>query len=627
MASKVPFSTIPQLFTNLFAHYKGKNKSVFGFKPSPNVPFTSLSYDHFIEDVNELASFMIETGIEKGDRVAILSENRYEWAVVDVALHFVGGVNVALYSTLPADQCEYILQDSTAKLFFVSTGIQLKKAIDVFENCKELKAVIAFEEPKNKSYLEKDFIRLFDSVKEEGKKEYAKNYAEIEKRINAVKEDDLATLIYTSGTTGKPKGAMLTHANICTNVHSSLARIPVQETDRLLSFLPLCHAFERTGGYYAVLAAGAEIYYAESVDTVAKNLPEVNPTIVVSVPRLFEKVYNTVMKSAMEGSNVKKAIFNWALEVGEKYWQGKRGIISIQKNLADKLVFQKLKDRTGGNIRFFISGGAALNADVAKFFFSAGLPIAEGYGLTETSPVVSANPVGAERLGTVGHVFPEVTIGIQRLSDSKIIAAVKGEDYPTSISSEEGEIICKGPNIMKGYWGQPEATADVIDKDGWFHTGDVGRFDDGYLRITDRIKHMIVNAGGKNIYPGPIEDSLKTSTWVDQVVLLGEKKNFITALIVPDFEQLKTYASQQGISYKDYSDLINKPEIVAIFDKEVKTFSRSMASHEKIRKFKLLAGEFTVDSGELTPTMKVKRKNIEKNYETIINDMYKDDNV
>ncbi|NCP83850.1 MAG: AMP-binding protein, partial [Bacteroidetes bacterium] len=202
MASKVPFSTIPQLFTNLFAHYKGKNKSVFGFKPSPNVPFTSLSYDHFIEDVNELASFMIETGIEKGDRVAILSENRYEWAVVDVALHFVGGVNVALYSTLPADQCEYILQDSTAKLFFVSTGIQLKKAIDVFENCKELKAVIAFEEPKNKSYLEKDFIRLFDSVKEEGKKEYAKNYAEIEKRINAVKEDDLATLIYTSGTTG-----------------------------------------------------------------------------------------------------------------------------------------------------------------------------------------------------------------------------------------------------------------------------------------------------------------------------------------------------------------------------------------------------------------------------------------
>ena len=625
MASLVPFDTVAQLFNNLSTHYKGKSKPVFGFKPAPNVPYTHLDWDIFTDDVNEMASFMLEKGIEKGDRIAILSENRYEWSVIDMALHRVGGVNVALYSTLPSDQCEYILQDSGAKLFFVSTGIQLKKAIDVFENCPELKAVVAFETPKNKSYLEKDFLVLYENAREIGKSNYAKNYAEIEKRVTAVQSSDIATLIYTSGTTGKPKGAMLTHLNMCSNTHAALERIPVIESDRTLSFLPLCHAFERTGGYYAVMAAGAEIYYAESVDTVSKNLPEVNPTIVVSVPRLFEKVYNTVMKSAMEGSNVKKAIFNWALEVGEKYWNGKRGIVAIQKGLADKLVFQKLKDRTGGNIRFFVSGGAALNADVAKFFFSAGLPIVEGYGLTETSPVISANPVGAERLGTVGHVFPGVTIGIKDLNSGEIIAELKGEDYPTQLTSKDGEIICRGPNVMAGYWGKPEATAEVIDKDGWFHTGDVGRFEQGYLKITDRIKHMIVNAGGKNIYPGPIEDSLKTSTWVDQVILLGEKKNFISALIVPDFEQLKEHAKQNNISFDTQDDLIANESIIAIYDKEVKNFSKTMASHEKIRKFKLLSSEFTVESGELTPTMKVKRKVIEKNYHDLIESMYSDD--
>ncbi|TNE73303.1 long-chain fatty acid--CoA ligase [bacterium] len=626
MASIVPFTTIPQLFNNLSAHFSGKNKSVFGFKPAPNVPFTSLNWDIFTEDVNQLASYLIEEGIEKGDRVAILSENRYEWSVVDMALNRVGAVNVALYSTLPADQCEYILQDSGSKIFFVSTGIQLKKAIDVFDNCPDLKKVVAFETPKNKAHLDNDYLVLFEDARELGKSKYSSHYAEIEKRIAAVTEDDLATLIYTSGTTGKPKGAMLTHKNICSNSHAALDRIPVRSTDRTLSFLPLCHAFERTGGYYAVLAAGAEIYYAESVDTVAKNLPEVNPTIVVSVPRLFEKVHATVLKSASEGSEVKKKIFYWALEVGEAYWRGKRGFTSIQKNLADKLVFQKLKDRTGGKIRFFVSGGAALNADVAKFFFSAGLPIVEGYGLTETSPVISANPVGEERLGTVGHVFPDVTVGIQRLQDGKIIAQVTGEDYPTTLTSGDGEILCKGPNIMAGYWGKPEATAEVIDKDGWFHTGDVGRFENGYLRITDRIKHMIVNAGGKNIYPGPIEDSLKTSKWIDQVVLLGEKKNFITALIVPDYEQLKTYASQNGITFNTYDDLIENEAIASIYEKEVKTFSKQMASHEKIRKFKLLATEFTVETGELTPTMKVKRKVIEQKYHNLIDEMYNDDN-
>lgn len=625
MASIVPFSTIPQLFNNLASHFQGKNKPVFGLKPSSNVPYTTISWDQFTDDVNHLASYMINFGIKQGDRIGILSENRYEWSVVDMALHCVGAINVALYSTLPADQCEYILQDSGCKLFFASTGIQLKKAVTVFDNCKDLEKVIAFDTPKNAKLMDNDFVMLYEDVLDEGKSSYSKNYAEIEKRIAHVSEDDLATLIYTSGTTGKPKGAMLTHANLATNVHAALERIPVQETDRTLSFLPLCHAFERTGGYYAVLAAGAEIYYAESVDTVAKNLPEVNPTIVVSVPRLFEKVYNTVMKSASEGSDLKKKIFDWALVVGEKYWKGKRGFTAIQKNIADRLVFQKLKDRTGGRIRFFVSGGAALNSEVAKFFFSAGLPIAEGYGLTETSPVIAANPIGAERLGTVGHIFPDVTIGIQNVDTGEIIAQIKGEDYPTELSSEAGEIICKGPNVMKGYWQLEKATKEVIDADGWFHTGDVGKFDKGYLKITDRIKHMIVNAGGKNIYPGPLEDSLKTSKWIDQVVLLGEKQNFITALVVPDFEQLTSHATQEGWKFENQKELVELPEVLKIYDNEIRQFSKTLASHEKIRKFKLMDHEFTVDSGEMTPTMKVKRKVIETNYKEVIDEMYKDD--
>lgn len=625
MSSIVSFTTISSLFKRLSNHFDGKNKTVFAFKPATDIPYSETTWESFTEDVYATATYFLEQGVEKGDRIGILGENRYEWAIVDFAIHCVGAVNVGLYATLPADQCEYIIKDSGMKIFFVSTGIQQKKAIDVFENCPDLKAVVAFDEPKNKSYLDNKFLTLFADVKIDNKPKIKVHKEEIEKRIESVKEDDLATLIYTSGTTGKPKGAMLTHRNICSNVHAALAIIPVQASDRTLSFLPLCHAFERTAGYYAVLAAGAEIYFAESVDTVAKNLTEAKPTIVVSVPRLFERIYNLINKSVQEGNNVKRNIFKWALGVGENYWKGKRGFTSLQKALADKLVFDKLKERTGGNIRFFVSGGAALSADVAKFFFSAGLPIVEGYGLTETAPVISANPVGKERLGTVGHVFPGVTVAIRSLDSDEIIASLNGDDYPSHLTCEPGEILCKGSNVMRGYWMNEEATKEVIDENEWFHTGDVGRFDEGYLRITDRIKHMIVNAGGKNIYPGPIEDLFKTSMFIEQIILLGEKQNYMTALIVPDFDHLKGVAKEKGINGSDVEDLIENEEINKIVAAEVKSFSKKLASHEKVRKFKLLPSEFTVESGELTPTMKVKRKVIEQNYKTHIAKMYEDD--
>jgi long-chain acyl-CoA synthetase len=624
-SSVVPFQTIPQLFDNLSAHYAGKEKTAFGFKPSVNVPYTEITWDDFTDDVNSIASYLISTGVEKGDRIAILSENRYEWAVVDMAIHSVGAVNVGLYATLPHDQCAYILQDSGSKVFFVSTGIQQKKAIQVFDDCPDLKQVIAFDEPKNAKYLENDFLTLYDEIKQKGYHRIGRHITEIEERREAVSEQDIATLIYTSGTTGKPKGAMLSQKNICSNVRAALKRIPIKETDRTLSFLPLCHAFERTGGYYAVMSSGAEIFYAESVDTVAKNMTEAHPTIVVSVPRLFERIYNLILKSLEDGTEIKRKIFNWALDVGEQYWNGKRGFITIQKNVADKLVFDKLKERTGGRIRFFVSGGAALSPSVGKFFFSAGLPILEGYGLTETAPVISANPFGEERLGTVGHVFPGVTIAIQSLNDGKILARLNGDNYPSDLTSEPGEIICSGPNIMQGYWKNEEATKEVIDTEGWFHTGDVGRFVDGYLKITDRIKHMIVNAGGKNIYPGPIEDLLKTSMWIDQIVLLGESQSYISALIVPDYDRLKNYAKNNDISYDSTEELLGHEKIQEIYQKEVRSFSKQLASHEKVRKFRLLPNEFTVESGELTPTLKVKRRIIEEKYSDLIEGIYADD--
>jgi long-chain acyl-CoA synthetase len=417
---------------------------------------------------------------------------------------------------------------------------------------------------------------------------------------------------------------MLTHRNIVSNIKSAHDAIDIGEDDRVLSFLPLCHSFERTAGYYAMMVGGAEIFYAESVDTVAKNMTEVHPTIVVSVPRLFEKIYNLIHKSVKEGSAIQQQIFSWALNVGKRYWKGDRGLISLQKNLADRLVFNKLKERTGGNIRFFVSGGAALPPDIGTFFMAAGLNILEGYGLTETSPVMCCNRYDEEVIGTVGKVINGVTVGIQRLEDNEIIAQISGEDYPTDLTSAAGEILNRGPNTMKGYWKNEEATKEMIDEDGWLHTGDVGRFENGRLKITDRIKHMIVNAGGKNIYPGPIEDMFKTSPWIDQLVVVGERQSFMAALIVPDFEALEKHARQNDISYSDVEDLLQHDSIKNLYSKEVRSFSKELASHEKIRDFRLLAQEFSVETGELTPTLKVKRRVIEEKFGHLIDDIFSD---
>lgn len=623
MPTVVAFETLSELYLNLVKKYKDSDKTAFAYKPATDAPYESITWGEADEDVRALAAYMVEHGIDPGDRVAILSENRYEWAVVDLAVQLIGAVNVALYTTLPPNQCEYILQDSEAELFFVSTGIQLKKAVKVFDNCSALHQVVAFDEPKVEKYMEGHYVTLFDKVLKEGARLLDKHREELNRRAASLAPEDLSTLIYTSGTTGKPKGAMLTHRNIVSNVKSAHGHINIDDSDRCLSFLPLSHSFERTGGHYAMMAGGAEIYYAESVDTVAKNMTEAHPTIIVSVPRLFERIYNLVTKSIEEGTEVKQKIFSWALNVGKKHFKGKRGLVSLQKGLADRLVFDKLKQRTGGRVRFFVSGGAALPPEIGEFFLAAGLHVLEGYGLTETAPVVACNKLSEERIGTVGHIIPGVTVGIQRLEDNEIVAQLSGEDYPSDLDSEEGEIIVHGPNVMKGYWKREEDTRQMIDSDGWLHTGDVGRFTKGNLQITDRIKHMIVNAGGKNIYPGPIEDMFKTSKWIDQLVVVGEKQPYMAALVVPDFEVLEQHARSNDIKYESFDDLIRNEEIVKLYRKEIMGFSKELASHEKIRDFRLVPGEFTVESGELTPTLKVKRRIVEDKYSDLIEDMFK----
>ena len=625
MPTVVPFETLTELFLNLSHKYSESDKTPFHFKPAPDKPYEPILWDQVTDDVYSIATYLMERGIQKGDRVGILSENRYEWAAVDLAIQLVGGINVSLYTTLPAHQCEYILKDSGTKIFFVSTGLQLKKAVEVFENCDELEQVVAFDEPTLKHLMDNDFVQMYDDMLIEGGKHIEKHKDAIKQRSKEVEPSDVATLIYTSGTTGQPKGAMLTHNNIVSNVKAAIQHIYWDDTDRLLSFLPLCHSFERTAGYYAMISSGVEIYYAESVDTVSRNMPEVKPTIMISVPRLFEKMYTLIVKSVEEGSDTKKKIFDWAVETGQKYAEGKRGLVAVQKKIADKLVFDKLKERTGGHVRLFVSGGAALPPEIDTFFQCAGMNILQGYGLTETSPVMAANQPGKEKVGAVGTIIPGVTVGIQSLENGEILATISGEDYPTDLSSEEGEILCKGPNVMKGYWNNEKATKEMIDDDDWLHTGDVGKFEDGLLKITDRIKHMIVNAGGKNIYPGPIEDLFKTSKWIDQIVVVGEAQNYMAAIIVPDFEVVGKWAKEQGLSFKGNEELIELEEVKDIYKKELRAFSKELASHEKVRDFRLVANEFTVETGEITPTLKVKRRVIADKYGHLIEDIFKDD--
>ena len=627
MPAIVDFSTIPQLFNRVSDHYRGTGAVALSFKDKTTKQWTDITWDELREMIHAFAGYLHSLGFKRGERLAILSENRPEWAIADMAQQILGGINVSLYTSLPASQVEYIINNSGSSVFVVSTGYQLKKAEAVFDKCPTLKRIVTMSELRKEH---PNYVTAWDDAMEIGKSVWAANEKDLAAIAETVDENDISSLIYTSGTTGRPKGVMLTHRNFCTNCNAALDLVQFGPEDVHLSFLPLCHSLERTGGYHCVMASGARIAFAESIDTVSRNLPEVKPTVMISVPRLFEKVYNTIFKSVAKGPAIKQSIFEWSLESGRKVARVTRSgktpgpILKLRKVLAHRFVFSKLHEKLGNNLKFAVSGGAALPREIGEFFEAAGVMLIEGYGLTETAPVLTLNPLEEPRYGTVGRVIPGVTVAIQRLTDQKIVAEVEGSDSATTLTSEEGEIIAKGPNIMLGYWNDEKATAESIDPDGWYHTGDVGRFKDGYLQITDRIKHMIVSKGGKNIYPGPIEDQLKQLPAIDQLLVVGEGRDFLTALVVPDMEALQSIVSSTDNGVTG-SGLLTHESVLKHFETEFKRYSRSAAAHEKIRGFRLIEEPFSVENEMLTPTLKPRRKQITARYEHLIEDMYATD--
>ncbi|MFB6248872.1 MAG: long-chain fatty acid--CoA ligase [Salinibacter sp.] len=629
MPAQVDFDTVPQLFRRLCDRYRGRDRTVLRHKERGE-GWHDITWEQFEDRVHALGGFLHESGVRKGDRVALLSENRPEWAVTDFGTQLVGGVNVSIYTSLPPSKVAYILRDAGATACVVSVPVQRKKIQEIVDECPALETVIVMDDLPDDPPA---YMTHWSDALAAGRDSWTENEEALTSIADEITPEDPSALIYTSGTTGRPKGVVLTNRNFCSNVKAALQRVPFGEEDHHLSFLPLSHAFERTAGHTAVLAAGATISYAESVEAVSSNLKEVQPTIMISVPRMFEKVYNRVSKNVGEGGAVQQAIFEWAVRTGEKVAAARQGEgggpgpwLRAQKALAHRLVFSTLHEKLGGNLRFAVSGGAALPKEIGTFFQAAGITIIEGYGLTETAPVIAVNPLDAPRYGTVGHVLPGVSVAIQSLDDESRIAEVNGNDYPTRPTTEEGEILVKGPNVMQGYWNQPEETRAAFDPDGWYHTGDVGRFDEGYLRITDRIKHMIVSRGGKNIYPGPIEETFKTQAWIDQIIVVGEDRPFLAALVVPDFDSLRMRARDRGIDETAYSDaeLIEHEDVHAVFDDTFTTYNREAAAHEKIRNFRLLSEPFTVEDGTLTPTLKLRRSVITDRYADRIDAMYEE---
>jgi long-chain acyl-CoA synthetase len=564
--------------------------------------YRPISHKEIAARVQRAALGLGALGLMRGDRVGILSENRPEWAIADYACLTSGFTDVPIYPTLPADQIAYILKDAGTVAIFVSTIEQAVKISAIRGEVPSLRHVIAFDELGDAVDM-----TIADLEKRGAAVETAESAATYRAVANSVVPEDLATLIYTSGTTGNPKGVMLTHGNIHANVEASRCKLPFAGNDVALSFLPLSHIFQRMGDYL-MFGTGSSIAYAQGLDTVPINMQEVRPTIVFSVPRLYEKMYARVLQNALSGGFVKRRIFLWARDVADKWadvtLSGNKPnpLLARKYGLAQKLVFSKIKERTGGRLRYFVSGGAPLATEINKFFYAAGLTILEGYGLTETSPVISVNTPTDFRIGTVGRPVPGVEVTI----------------------AADGEILTRGVSVMKGYYNNPQATAEAIDSDKWFHTGDIGELRDGFLAITDRKKDIIVTAGGKNIAPQPIENLVKTNKYVSQAVMIGDKRKFPSILIVPNFEQLESWAKKRNIIWTDRSQLLRMPTIQAKMEKEVNSEIEGLAHYEMPKKVGLLEHDFSLEKGEMTPTQKVKRRVVDKHYKDLIDSLYED---
>ncbi len=563
----------------------------------------SLSSERARTDVEGLALGLTALGVRRGDRVALLSENRYEWPITDLATLGLGAVTVPIYPTLTAPQVRYILENAEARVCVVSSAAQLEKLLAVADSLPRLASIVVMDPPP---VARDSRVTSWAQALADGERRRKAEPQAFRAMADATKPGDLATIIYTSGTTGDPKGAMLTHENIASNVEAALQVVDLNPNDTCLSFLPLCHIFERMAGLYAMLAGGCTIAYARSVDTVAADAQEVHPTVLTGVPRFYEKVYARVMENAGTQPPLRRAIFHWGLGVGRQVaqlrFQGKTaGLgLGLVATLADKLVGHKVRERVGGRIRFCISGGAPLGPKIMEFFFAIGIPVIEGYGLTETSPVICLNRPGQERPGAVGPPIPGVQVSF----------------------GPEGEILARGPGVMQGYFRNEEATRACI-RDGWFHTGDVGHLDaEGNLRITDRLKDLLVTAGGKKVAPQPLEGKLKASRWISEAVMLGDQRPFCVALLVPNFANLEAEAKAHGWPTGSRRELLAAAPVRALYQGVIDELNAGLAPFETIKRFELLDRDLSADAGELTPTLKVRRKVVTQTFAALIEGMY-----
>lgn len=595
--------TTPELFEYLTKDF-GKKTGKPLMKTKVKGKYEGISYSEFKKETDSFAFGLAALGLKAEDKVAIISENRPEWVYSDMAILNLGGIDIPIYPSLTADSIEFILSNSDSKGVIISNKFQLNKILKIRDKLKNLHFTIVMNESDMLSDV--SALYTFKDIQEMGEIFKANHPNYISESRKNITEDNLCTIIYTSGTTGEPKGVMLTHKNILSNVRAALNSFPIDDKDTFLSFLPLCHIFERMAGYYTCFTAGATLCFAESIETVSQNLLEAKPTLMMTVPRLFERIHSKIIKNVSSESSLKQKIFYWAIDIGKKYVASKKNgkhspLLTTQNKLADRLVFKKIKEKTGGNLRFFISGGAALSQELGEFFEAIGISILEGYGLTESSPVITANRIDDYKFGTVGIPLSGVEVKI----------------------ASDGEILARGDNIMKGYYKNKKET-DAAIRDRWLHTGDIGEFDkDGFLKITDRKKHLFKTSAGKYIAPAPIENLFLASEYIDQFILIGDRRTFLSALIVPDFETIKEYADSRNISYEGIEDLVKKKEIYELIDKNIIQFQKKLANFEKVRKFKLLEKPFTLETGEITPSLKIKRKIVEEKYAHLIEEMYR----
>ena len=597
------FTNIAQMFESTVKN--NKSKELFSYKK--NNSWISLNGTDIKITVEDIAFGLRSLGIEEKSNIAILSNNSHRWAMADYGIICSRMSTVTIYPTLIKEHVEFIIKDSNSKLIFVENQEQFIKIKNICNTSKiDIYIILMDDSLKVETSNHFNMTTLFDK----GRNYLQNGSLTFDGMLSKIKESDAVTLIYTSGTTGIPKGVVLSHKNLISNVEATLKTADFTDDETFLSFLPLSHVLERMGGHFTAFYVGAKIYYSENIEKVSDNILETRPTIVVCVPRLFEKMYSKIIVGLKSAPKIKRLIFNWAIYVGKQHSDLRLNnnnipmLLKMKHKIANKLIYSKIKDKLGGRIKFFVSGGAPLSKEIAEFFASVDITILEGYGLSETSPVLTVNsPIAGIRYGTVGKPLFNVEIKI----------------------AGDGEILAKGPNVMQNYHNNPKATLEVFDSEGWFMTGDIGFLDeDNFLTITDRKKSLIVTSGGKNIAPSPLEGSLLNSSYIEQVIVIGDKRNYISALIVPNFEALISFLTSQKINLSEPHAIIEHEKVLDIYNNEVNNAMIKFSNYEKIKKFTLLPELFSIDKGEMTPKMSIVRKVVEKNYLALINDMYEE---